>query len=224
MTCCNIIAPSVNNPFLHNDIISELQNALASAGFLSEIYPLAQPFEMDMNGSRGIVPAIYGQNVNLPNNYIQMFPDGEKRGISFFDLPNGNYNLNRGTENGDLVDIIVRIIVTANLKNINASATYDYTDELISRTYLALESSALNQDINSINVIVDKNLVFSKYTYAYNDMRSLAYPMTAFAIELGMTVDYNMTCNVPDTFIDNTRITEDGCVRVTEDNVERIIE
>lgn len=224
MTCCNVIAPTVNNPFLHNNIVSDLQMALQPVGFFSYVYPLVQVMEINMNDRRGNVPVIFGQDANLPNNYIQMFPDGNKKGIAFFEIPSGEYPLRRGTKDGDLIDIIVRIVVTANLKNITPASTYDYTDELISRVYKALESSSLNQDINSITIVTAKERIFDKYTYEFNELQSLAYPMTGFAIDLGMTVDYNFECTAPDEFTDTERITEDGCERITEESDLREIE
>jgi hypothetical protein len=52
----------------------------------------------------------------------------------------------------------------------------------------------------------------------------LAYPITGFAIELGMTVDYNFECVIPDTFDEFNRITEEDIQRITEDGLIRIIE
>lgn len=220
---CNIIPPIKPNPFLHYNIINELQSALASAGYLSLIYPLASLMEININNRRGNVPVIYGQQIERPNDYIQMFPDGAENGISFFEIQSGDYDLQRGTPDGDLIDIVIRIVITANLKNIKTE-TYDYTDELISRTILAIQSSTLNQDINSIKIITDKPRVFEKYTYLFNELQSLAYPITGFAIELGMTVDYNFECVIPDTFDQLQRITEEDIQRITEEGLIRIIE
>lgn len=196
---CLIIPPVHPSPFLHNNIINALQTAMETTGFLSEVYPLAQNMEIESNGRRGIVPVIYGQDATKPNNYIQMFPDDKKRGICFFELPSGTYPLTNGTADGDLIDIVVRIVVTANMHNL-ANRTYDFTDELVALCLLAINNSELNQDVNTRSIILDKNLVFSKYTYTFNELQSLAYPMTGFAIELGLTVDYNFDCVAPGTF------------------------
>lgn len=196
---CNITAPTITNPFLHNVVIDKLQSAMASTGFMDEVYPLASVMEVEINGRRGNIPVIYGESIENPNNYIQMFADNSQRGLCFFELPQGQYNVDRGTEDGDLVNIIVRIIVTANLHNI-ANRTYDFTDDLIAGCLNQLDASELNQDINSISVITDKNRVFEKYTYTFNEQQSLAYPMTGFAIELGLTVNYDFTCVTPSTF------------------------
>jgi len=196
---CTVIAPVHPNPFLDNNIIAGLQSAMESTGIFSEVYPLAEVMEIEMNNRRGIVPVIYGQDTAKENDYIQMFPDGAKRGICFFEIPQGTYNLNDGTEDGDLIDITVRIICTFNLKNL-ATRSYDFTDELMAVVLQGLRDSDLNQDINSKQIVKDKNLIFSKYTYVFNELQSLAYPMTGFAIDLGITSDYNLDCVPPGTF------------------------
>lgn len=196
---CTIIAPVHPNPLLHNTIINALQTAMETTGIFDEVYPLAEVMEIDMNGRRGIAPAIFGQDATKVNDYIQMFPDQSKRGICFFEIIPGNYAVNRGTEDGDLIDIQIRVVCTNNLKNL-ASRTYDFTDELMAVCYQALESSTLNQDINSISIVKDKNLIFSKYTYLFNELQSLAFPLTGYAFDLGITAEYNFECVTPGTF------------------------
>jgi len=196
---CTIIAPTNPNPFLHDAVVDTLQSTFAGLGFLTEVYPLATVMERDNNGTRGLVPVVYGQMTDKVNDYIEMFPDGSKKGICFFEIPSGSYPLNRGTEDGDLIDIVVRAVVTVNLHNI-ANRTYDFTDELIASCVNALNSSELNQDINSITIVTGKELVLSKYTYSFNELQSLAYPISGFAIEIGLSVPYNFDCVVPSTF------------------------
>lgn len=196
---CTVIPPVHPNPFLHNNIINALQSAMETTGFLSEVYPLAQTMEIEMNERRGLVPVVYGQQAVKANDYIQMFPDSGKRGVCFFEIQPGQYNLNRGTEDGDLIDIVVRAVFTANMHNI-ANRTYDFTDELIALAVLGFEASTVNQDINAITIITDRNLIFSKYTYDFNEIQSLLYPMTGFAIDLAMSVNYDFDCVVPGGF------------------------
>lgn len=196
---CTVIPPIHPNPFLHNNIINALQSAMETTGFLSEVYPLAQTMDINFNGTRGVVPVVYGQGTEKPNDYIQMFPDNKKRGICFFEILAGQYNLNRGTEDGDLIDIVVRAVFTANMHNL-ANRTYDFTDELIALAVLGFENSTVNQDINGISIVTDRNLIFGKYTYTFNDLQSLVYPMTGFAIDLSMSVNYDFTCVVPSSF------------------------
>ncbi len=196
---CTIIAPVSPNPFLHNNIIASLQSAMETAGFLDEVYPLATVMSMELNGRRGLVPVIYGQQTEKPHDYIQMFPDGSKRGLCFFDIPAGTYPIERGTPDGDLINIVVRVICTVNLKNI-ANRTYDFTDELIAASMLALENSDVNQDITGMTIVTDLNQVFQKYSYTFEELQSFAHPHSAFAIELTMSVPYNFSCVVPGGF------------------------
>lgn len=187
---CTITPPVHPNPMIHNKVIENLQSDIAGCGWVDHIYPLAEVVEREISEQKVLVPAVYGQQVEGMNNYIELFPDGNERARCFFELPGGDYSLNRVE---DTFDFTIKLIVTAQLNKL-ASRDYDFTDELIASVVQALDGGYYKNDITSIRVIKDRNQVFSKYGYTMNQFFSFMYPKTAFAIEINMTLNSDLSC------------------------------
>lgn len=186
MSC--VIPPVLQNPMLHNEIVSNIQADLDGMGWIDKIYPLAEVGQKMINEVETIVPIIYGQENN--NDYIEMFPDDAIRAQSFFELPNGDYEFNiiEDTSNYQF-----NVIVSANLKRL-ASRDYDFTDELIAATIIAIKDGYYKNDITSISVTKDKDKVFNKYGYDYNTLKAFMYPNTAFKVTITMNVNSDFEC------------------------------
>lgn len=192
MSC--IIPPVLQNPMLHNAIVSNIQTDLDGMGWIDKIYPLAEVGQKLIGETETIVPIIYGQENN--NDYIEMFPDDNERAGCFFELPNGDYNFDFVN---DSVNYQMSIIVWANLKNL-ASRTYDFTDELIASTIIALKDGYYKNDITNIVVSKDKNIIFNKYGYDYNTLKEFMYPNTAFKITFTMNIEDDIDCLTAGSF------------------------
>lgn len=187
MSC--IIPPTLQNPMLHNQIVSDLQTDLDAMGWIDKLYPLAEIGEKIINETNTIVPIVYGQEND--NNYIELFPDENQRAICFFELPNGTYEFDFVNETQSYQ---INIIIYANLKQL-ANRDYDFTDELIAAVIKAVTiDGTYENDITNISVTKDKNLVFNKYGYSYEMLKAFMYPNTAFKVTLTMNINDNLEC------------------------------
>jgi len=194
MSC--IIPPEHPNPMLHNDVVANLQSDIDSCGWVDLIFPLADISERDVNGSRILVPVVYGQQQEGVNNYIEMFPDGKSRAGCFFELPGGFYDEDRV---GETFEYEISVIVWANL-NLLASRDYDFTDELMASVRQALVNGIYSNEITRVRMTKDKNQVFQKYGYSYQSLYSFMYPKTAFKITLTMEMTVDADCFSPGSF------------------------
>lgn len=187
MSC--IIPPVVQNPFLHNVVVKNLQSDLGDLTWLDNIYPLADIGERTIENERVNVPIIYGQADN--KNYIAMFPDNKERSGCFFELDPGTGTWDRTGDS--MFTLIINIQFWANLNRI-ADLSYDFTDQLMGEAMKVLSEGTYNSDITRIEWTKDKNLLFSKYGYTFKQFRSFMYPMTGFRLQLEMQIDSDISC------------------------------
>jgi hypothetical protein len=189
MAC--ITPPEHPNPLLDNRIVAAIQTALASAGWLDNIYPMAEVCMREIDGQEVLVPGIYGQASD--NNYIEPFPDDSIRGGCFFQLPSGDFNFDFAA-NESTMNLTLEIVFWANLKRI-ANRAYDYTDELIGTAINAIKDSTISNDITGITVVRDRNRAFEKYGYTFKQMKGFMFPHTAFKLVINMpAVESNLEC------------------------------
>lgn len=195
MSC--IVAPIIQNPFLHNKVIQTLQADLQTGcSWLDIIYPLAEVGEREIEGNRVTVPVCYGQKAEGENNYIELFPNSELRAGCFFELPSGEFEENRIEEE---ITYEISLIVWANL-NLLASRDYDFTDELISSVRNALNVCTYKNDITGFRFTRDKNKVFERYGYSFQNLYSFMYPQTAFKVTFTFTMNSDADCFSPSSF------------------------
>lgn len=191
MSC--VTPPTITNPFLYNEIISNFQTDLSSLTWIDDIFPLAEAGEFEIEeGNRIIVPMVLKQDGT--HDYIPLFPDGDKRAGCFFELENGDQEF-------DLIDqtttIVLNIIFYANLKRI-ANRVYDFTDELAATVFTTLTEGVYSSDITTLRLIKDKQNIYNKYGYSYEQLKQLSYPYTAFKFQISLNTD--LTCIAPSSF------------------------
>lgn len=184
----NIIPPVITNPFLYNRIIEGLQNDLSTLSWIDDLFPLAEVGELEVDGNRIQVPMVLKQDGT--KNYINLFPDGNKRGQVFFELDTGDMVVDFVNEEQT---ITVNIVGTANLKKI-ANRVYDFTDELAATVLDAIRNGTYSSDILTARVIKDRTRVFEKYGYSFEQLKQLSYPYTGFKIQIEITVDASLDC------------------------------
>ena len=145
------------------------------------------------NYNRILVPVIYGQEQEGKNDYIELFPDGEIRALSFFEFDAGTFEHDH-KENEDTFQI--SLIICGNLKRI-ADRTYDFTDELIAEAMKKILEGNFSNDIIRITPSIDRNNIFSKYGYSFEQLKMFMFPYFAFKLTWSMTINSNLDC-VPD--------------------------
>lgn len=186
MSC--VIPPVINNPFLHNSIVSSLQSDLSGLSWLDNIYPLAKIIEIDSQQGRINVPVVYGQD---NKNYIKMFHDNKERSGSFFYI--GQPGLfDRSTREFTWQ---IDIIFWANLRKI-AQRDWDFTDELISQALDALDKGSMSSDILNIEVFQNNKTdgIFDSFGYTLQQLKSFMFPQTAFKLRLSLNVNEQLGC------------------------------
>lgn len=190
--------PTITNPMIHNEVIENLQTDLSALTWLDHIFPIAEVGEKEVDGTRILLPICYQQETNTvgapTNNYIELAPNDADRGSCFFELDNGTGTWNRQIGGDDQIDMSISIIFWANLKLLAPSRAYDFTDELIASAMKALADGTYTNDILTISYQKDRNQVFNKYGYSYEQLKTFSYPMTAFKITLTMPVDEVLSC------------------------------
>jgi hypothetical protein len=193
-----ITPPSIQNPFLHNSVVSNLQLDIINLSWLEDIFPLAEVGELEIEeGNRILIPMVLKQDGSA--DYIPLFPDDQKRSGMFFELETGDYAVR--PQDDELI-VTVNLIFYGNLKRI-ANRTYDFTDELIQSVLAALRAGTYGSEIVEYRVIKDKNRVFDKYGYTYEQLKQFAYPYTGFKIQIDIPSDYSFECN-PTTDFDQS--------------------
>lgn len=189
MSC--IIPPTIQNPFLHNKVVSELQTDLANLSWLDNIFPLCKIVEIDSANGRIFVPVVYGQNAD--KNYIKMFPDNKERSGCFFYIGRPGI-LDRETRE---FTYEIDVIFWANLRKI-AQRDWDFTDELISQAMQVFDVGNMSSDILSMEFFTKTDEVFDAFGYDVQQFKQFMFPQTAFKLRLQITVNEQLGCVTTD--------------------------
>jgi len=119
MAC--IIPPTLQNPFVWNEIVEKFQTDFAAdLNWVENIYPIAEVGELEIGTNdepnRIMVPMILMQDGT--NNHINLFPDSRLKSLMFFELENGDMEFNF---RDDLSTIMINIVFADALVNEPAS-------------------------------------------------------------------------------------------------------
>ena len=186
MSSINPTIPVISNPIGIDKPIQEIQIAL-SAGlpWLKKSFGRAWMYsERDPSGKVQKYPKCYCGG----NDYLNVLPNDQLISQSFFSVrsPEKVENFNR-EGGGNHKTREVSIIFWGNLKKIDGSKSYIYTEELKKQVEMILIQ---HENIQSINAYYDEKAddIFAPFTLNDVEGQYLVYPLTGFKFDV--TIKY----------------------------------
>ncbi len=188
---------TIPNPRGLDKSIASLQQSLSSVNYLSKIFGRAYIFKENRNDSVVIVPKVYTGN----NEYENVIVNDNYTSMCFFVATGPSTPIDyvhNSISNSYKREIA--LIFWGNLKKINPSLNYVFSELIKSDLLKALSNNAY---INTINKIEDDT-----YENVFKEFRGseklyegrtqyLEYPYTGIRIDLEVKFDDGFSCNAP---------------------------
>lgn len=182
-------------PVLYNQIAKRLSDDLSSISWLTgDIYGIAE-IGSRPNGNKDDkafkIVQVYKQDGSV--KYLDISPKSILKAYSFFELETPDMEV---APDQDDITISLNLVVWANLQRVDATKNYDFTDYLVATVLKNLKSGYFSNEISKIKVIIDKNKIYDKYGYSFDNLNHLMFPFTAFKIQFEMIVPDLIDCIV----------------------------
>jgi len=185
MSCLNPVPAQIASPVLQAKVAQQLQVLFTSElTWIENIYAIARV---------GVTKAQDGSTFNYPQiysgtgmNYFDIRPDSSLDSYSFFEV-NDSYPVDKDQ---DIQTYNLSFICWYNLPRMDSSKGYDYSPELIAHVLKVIREGEYNSNVSNINVDVNPESIFDKYSMNQVDTQFLMYPYGAFKITFDYT-DYS---------------------------------
>ena len=182
-------------PVLYNQIVQRIQSDLAAitwlAGEINGIAEIGSRPDGKAEDKALKIAQVYKQDGSV--KYLDISPKSTLKAYSFFEIETPDMEV---MPDQDDVTISLNLIVWANLQKVDSTKQYDFTDYLIATVLKNLKSGYFSNEIVKVKVIIDKNKIYDKYGYSFDNLKHLMFPFTAFKIQFEMIVPDMIDCIV----------------------------
>lgn len=189
MSCTIVIG--AGQPEIHNAVVRKLQEELSAISWLGMIYPIAEVGEREKKK----FAQVYLNDGDV--KHIDIFPKSAEKSYCFFELETGPEFMVDSEMNMRL-----NLIVWADMNQIDSVKKYDFTDLLIAEVKNVLMKGYFSNEIVKLGFETNKQKVFSRYDYSFEELKQIMFPLTAFKASFEMLVPDNIHCITFD--VDNT--------------------
>ncbi len=184
MTTINPSTPTIPNAIELDAVINTLQLSLATVSWIEKSFNRARIFK---DSRTGLKPKVY----NGSQEYFEVLHNDTLTASSFFYVTGAHVINDDGYEAGqfNFYNVPVSLFVLGDLRKIDSSKNYIYTEELIRDV-----REILNGDIATtvISVLDDNpNDIFSEFEIKDQGRELLMYPKFALRFDLTMTYEEN---------------------------------
>lgn len=168
--------------------IEEIRNRIATISWLDKCFGRAYAFlEAGIDSKPITVPKVYMGG----KEYYNCLPNDNLKSQSFFVVEGPETYENYNQFDGSIRKASVSLVVWGDLKKINPSKDYIFTQELISECIKILKIHPMVMEINEIyDEKADK--VFSGFDLREVESQYMMYPFAGFRISL--TINYDEQC------------------------------
>lgn len=173
------------NPKMEAQIIQDLQEILDTVSWLDSEnnYPVAHVGTDFFDKKKVSYPRIYKNDNSV--NYQDIRPDKNLKSFSFFEINEPCEFLKDEQE----ISVNLSLIVWYNLKTLDVTKTYDYSNELRAEIVELLQNNSIDSDID---IEIRPLEIFDKYTgLIENDLKYLGYPYSGFKLTFDANKDFN---------------------------------
>ena len=184
---CEILINESNCPTMYRAAVSEIAaNFAANLTWLDKVYPLAEIGEKPKGNTKIRYPRVHLG----ANNYADLFPE-QKNGESycFFELSG------RPTYDTTEKTLSFPLRVTFWVKyDESCGAESDPTHNLVQQILYLSDQNMSHFVDGTISATVNKEEVWSRYGYTFEELRQVEHPYTTFAIDFNITQQDGIDC------------------------------